>query len=538
VLARAVDTDSRNIPPSGQSAAAQPSRSRNSIRVVILVGLGLAAALRLYGLGAQDFWLDEIHSMVTAAGRHAEFEALPHGVVLPGLRLFSEPVGKTGWHDVWRDLEDDSHPPIYFLLFQSWRRIAGDGEFTARLPAAVFSVLSLIPLALVFGELGRPKAGVWIVVGLAAAYAHIHMGQQCRPYSLGMLLVAISYWSIVRLETRWVILARTARIACVVIYGVSTYMAVMTHYFTVAAMAGQVVLVALFFRGALLRTWAFALVAAILAFAVTWGSQLSAQYEFTTSQSWLLENDPHHVWRTLLRFADLPYRLLFMHEAFRLSVVRSALCLFLLVVVVVLLRRHRRREATVFAAWYIAGAGMFAVFDVLTGTQTLSHVRYVSVLAPGLVGMIVPAVLGLSRLGRLLAAAVFGIAVVFTLSVPTQDNPHNRKAAALIAERTAPDTLLVFDAIGWPPFWASQIYHNVAHYLARHPESMNLPLLLLRDEPDEALRREIEEFARLVVVSPRVDAIPNPVPTRFQPVERTAHVHQIGRVYVFERGLR
>ena len=111
-------------------------------------------------------------------------------------------------------------------------------------------------------------------------------------------------------------------------------------------------------------------------------------------------------------------------------------------------------------------------------------------------------------------------------------------AAALVAERTAPDTLLVFDAIGWPPFWASQIYHNVAHYLARHPESMNLPLLLLRDEPDEALRKEIEEFARLVVVSPRVDAIPNPVPTRFQPVERTAHVHQIGRVYVFERGLR
>lgn len=533
-MAHAVDTDSRNIIARDDSTK-QPWPAKNNIGTVFLVGLGLAAALRLYGLGAEDFWLDEIHSIVTAAGRHTEFEALPHGVVLPGLRLFSEPVGQTGWHEVWRGMADDSHPPIYFLFFQSWRRFAGDGEFAARLPAAVFSILSLIPLALIFRELGKPRLGVWLVVGLAAAYAHIHMGQQCRPYSLGMLLVAISYWSFVRLQTKWATLATNARIVWVVIYGVSTYMAVMTHYFTAVAMAGQVVLAALCFRGALLRTWACTLVATILVFAVSWGPQLRAQYGSTTSQTWLLENHPDHVWRTLLRFADLPYRLLFMHEAYRLSVVRSALCLILLVVMVVRLRRHRQAEATVFAAWYLAAAGAFAVFDGLMGTQTLSHVRYISVLVPGLIGMIVPAMLGLSRRGGLLATAAFGVTVVFTLSLPTQDNPHNRTAAGLIAARTAPDTLLVFDAIGWPPFWASQTYHNVAHYLAQHSESANLPVLLLREEPNEALRTEIAEFARLVVVSPRVDAIPNPVPTRFQPVARTAHVHQIGRVYVFER---
>ncbi len=147
--------------------------------------------------------------------------------------------------------------------------------------------------------------------------------------------------------------------------------------------------------------------------------------------------------------------------------------------------------------------------------------------------MLVLTALQLRRPIQRLSLASFLVVVLLTLRLPTQDNPHNRQAASLIAERVSPGCLLVFDAIYWPPFWVSQIYHTVAYYVPDFLDEPFPPCLLLRKQPSPELTAQLARYPRIIVVSPRVEAAPNPIPGRYALVDRTPYVHQIGFIYVF-----
>src|SRR6266536_175036 len=85
-----------------------------------LVFLTLAAfALRVYGLGRQSFWLDEVDA-ITLAGE-------PVGAQLRKLGS----IGENG--------------PLYFLLFKGWIGLAGTSEFGARYLSALASTAA-VPL--------------------------------------------------------------------------------------------------------------------------------------------------------------------------------------------------------------------------------------------------------------------------------------------------------------------------------------------------------------------------------------------------------
>jgi hypothetical protein len=313
------------------------------------------------------------------------------------------------------------------------------------------------------------------------------------------------------------------------------YLAVLTHYFAGFALLGHIAVIALSRNRALMRTWAVAAALALVAFVLTWGRMLVAQWDFIQSHIWLLEEGSDHTRRTLLRLTDLPVRLLFDHKEFQLSYVLSLIGLVLVASPLVVLWRRRARHALVFAAWYLVPVLTFALIDLATHRQTLTHLRYTSVAAPGLVGMLVLAVLELHRPLRWACLVVFAGVVLVTLRLPTQDNPHNRVAASAIAQRLTPGTLLVFDAIDWPPFWVAQIYHNVAYYLPAFVKGPLPECVLLRDQPDAELVEQMAKYARILVVSPRVDVVPNPVPGLFVPDHRTEHVHQIGKIFLFVR---
>lgn len=502
---------------------------------MLLGVLALATGVRLYGLGEADFWLDEIHTLTATAGNREAFEGLPHATILPDVVRFTDMRAGVGPADVWRTLRADSHPPLYFVIHQAWRRVAGDTEFLARLPAAVFSVLAIVPVALILYEYRQALGAVVTATLLAVGYAHIHMAQQCRPYSLGMLFVALSYWILVRMQSRGASNSKSGGAAWMAGHALVTYGAVLTHYFTVLPLLGQVLYVVWRVRGRLLRAWCLSVSVAAVAFAVTWGPSIGAQIAFTKAHTWLLEQGAGHVVRTILRAADLPIRLLFMHDRFAVSAVRSLLGGLVLGAALFVLYRSRVRGTAVFVAWYFGGTIALIAIDMATDRQTLTHTRYISVLAPGLAGLFGLAFQVIARPVRLALAAVTLVMVLATLRLPTQSNPHNRVAAQAITDRLAPSTLLVFDAIDWQPFWVSQMYHNVAYYLCESPLAQRTPVVLLRRRPDEALRRRMAEYDRLVVVSPRIDGTPNPAPARYRMTDRTAYVFQIGVIYVFER---
>lgn len=195
----------------------------------------------------------------------------------------------------------------------------GDGEFAVRTLSVLLSVLSILPVALILWEYGRPRAALGVAVLLAVAFAHIHIAQEARPYSLGLLFVSISYWAFVKMEVGWNGFDRRKRILFGVTYGLAVYLAVLTHYFTVLALAGQAVVVAVRVRGTLRRTWLTIVLVAAVGFALTWGRQCYGQLDNILSQVWLLEQRPDHALRTVLRLADLPVRLFLAHERFPLN---------------------------------------------------------------------------------------------------------------------------------------------------------------------------------------------------------------------------
>jgi len=505
------------------------------MRMALLVILALAATIRLYKVGEQDYWMDEIHTLTNAAGRRAEYEDVPHGVILPTPARFTDVPVDCNWLCVWRGMEADSHPPVFFVFFHFWRQAFGDAEFVARVPAVIFSVLSIYVVTLIPRARGGSGEGLWIGLALTFAYSHVFMAQQARPYTLALVFVAMSYWALTKMEVGWPSFSRRQIMLWASLYGAMCYLAVLTHYFAGFALLGHIVVIGFGRDRALTRSWAVAAVLALFAFVLTWGQKLVAQWDFIESHIWLLEEGSDHAWRTLLRLTDLPVRLLFDHREFQLSYVLSLIGVVLVAGPVVVLWRRRARHALVFAAWYLVPVLTFAVIDLATQRQTLTHLRYTSVAAPGLAGMLMLAVLELRRPLRWGCLAALAGAVFLTLRLPTQDNPHNRLAASAIAQRVTPDTLLVFDAIDWPPFWVAQIYHNVAYYLPAFVKGPLPECVLLRDEPDAELVEQMAKYPRIVVASPRVGVVPNPVPGRFVPDHRTEHVHQIGKIYLFVR---
>jgi hypothetical protein len=338
-------------------------------------------------------------------------------------------------------------------------------------------------------------------------------------------------------------------------YFTSSYLAAMTHYFAVLALFGQVVFVAARARGRTLRRIGLAGLAAVAFFAITWGPSLAAQVPLIFDQAWLLEPRSDHLWRTLLRVLNPPIRFLFAHPRFvtqdtmMAQVVLSAGGVILLAGLLTILWRARCREASLFFGWYVIPLVTLAAVDLATHRQLMSHLRYLCVACPALVALVAVALDEVGRWIRWLALGAGALAAAMTLPLPTQENPQNRQAAALIAGQAEAGGLLLFDARDWPPFWAARIYHGVAYYLD-HPGRRGtsddetedtrsvaaaLPFVLLREPPSPELRVELADYKRVVLVHPPGERDPNPLPGQFRLVGQTGYVDLVGFIYLFER---
>jgi len=492
----------------------------------LLLILAFAAALRWYRLDEQDFWQDELHSLYNSAGTRGEVEALPYGVILKDLPRYSDLRDDSTWLRVWHTMRDDSHPPLYFLLLLTWRKFFGDAEGIVRTLPVLFSVASLIPMWLILREFGRPIAGLCAAALAAVSFSHIHIAQENRPYSLSLLLVSVSFWLLVRIGTRWTSWSAGRRVLWLAAYAGAIFAAMLTHYFAGLALLGQVLYVLIRFRGLLLGSWLSGVSAASVIFAFLWGPVVLHQLDFIAAQDWLLEDQPDHVQRTVLRFADLPVRLLFACKRFQLDEWNSLTGAGILASSLLLLWRGRKKDSLVFVLWYFVPVVLLSILDLARGQQLLNHLRYGSLAIPGLCGLIVIACANLPSIAQLVPTMLIAITGQRTLTLPAQVNPHSRKVAVLLAHDLRETDLLIYDAAGWPRFWPLRMYQTVSYYLPTSP-----PTLLLRDASDGALQNQIATFDRIYVVSPRIDGIPNPTPETHPYVEASEHIFDIGWVY-------
>ena len=124
-----------------------------------------ALSLRLFHLGHQSLWVDEIFTWKAA---------IPHG-----------PYG-------WADLLDDTHGPLISAFLHAWIGVFGDSEFALRLPMALATV-ALVPA---IARLARRAAGesaflpaAWLT---ALSPFVVWYGQELRNYAFVLLWATLA----------------------------------------------------------------------------------------------------------------------------------------------------------------------------------------------------------------------------------------------------------------------------------------------------------------------------------------------------------
>lgn len=491
--------------------------------------LAVAAVMRFYHLGQDDYWLDEFHSLASSAGKRAEFELFTYGRIVEESIVWTDLDNRSTLGAAWRSMRHDSHPPLYFMTLLLWRRALGDTEAAVRSLSAGMSVLSIVPVILLLSAVGRHRAGLLAGLILAVSFAHIRMAQEARPYSMSIFITSSTYLLLVLAEPQWSTGTRRARFVISAAYGASLYLAVLTHYFAGLALLGHVAYAAVRLRGPAFRLWAVTALAAALAAAGTWLVPFVAQVAFIRTQPWLAPRGPDHLWQTLLRLTDLPIRLLLQTTPFKTFWWQSAAGFLLLGGSLLLLARKWDRAALACTVWFVVPALLLFALDLATHKELLKHLRYPAVAVPGMAGLVA---LALDRLRTPLRwTALIGllVAVALRLELPASAHPHARAAAEQLRAVATPEDLVIYDAVGWPIDWIPQFHAPIVHYLGE----TRYPTLLLREPMADDLKAQVQTYPRIIVISPRIDAVPNPSPGTHRPVARSEYIFQVGWFYVF-----
>jgi 4-amino-4-deoxy-L-arabinose transferase-like glycosyltransferase len=137
-----------------------------SVRFVVAAAgvMLVAAGLRLYGLGRQSAWADEMMTL-----------------------LITDPTLTLG--QFWQLVLSDTHPPLYYLLLRCWSAVFGQSDVAARLPSAFCGVLTV---AAVGAVKPLPATGrLALMVLLAVSPGAIEYAQEARSYALLLLLATI-----------------------------------------------------------------------------------------------------------------------------------------------------------------------------------------------------------------------------------------------------------------------------------------------------------------------------------------------------------
>lgn len=130
--------------------------------LALAILLVMGASVRLYSLGAESLWLDEVFS----------------------LRL-----SELSFDEFWDAIQRDTHPPLFPLLLHFWITIFGTSEFALRLPSVLCSILAI---GLLWDIARKARISAWARnAGVGAACLSpllIAHSQEARPHVLLMVL--------------------------------------------------------------------------------------------------------------------------------------------------------------------------------------------------------------------------------------------------------------------------------------------------------------------------------------------------------------
>lgn len=128
-------------------------------------------------------------------------------------------------YTVWYQGNQDVHPPLWFSFFWLWRQFVGTAEFSGRLQAILFSLITLAFVWRIGRDwFGRARMGLLSMMALGLNGYFLQYALEIRPYALSMLLAAVSSWVL----WRWL---KTGERRMGLLYGALVAVMFYVHYF-------------------------------------------------------------------------------------------------------------------------------------------------------------------------------------------------------------------------------------------------------------------------------------------------------------------
>jgi hypothetical protein len=437
----------------------------------------MAAALRLYDLGGQSIWLDELFSLETSAGRNHHHLDTPLNEFLVDPPITTSLADARPWYYVLGTPSLDIHPPLYFLLLRGWRELWGDSDTWARGLSVIWSVATVLLVYAVGRMLSGQFTAAWATLLCALATPQIQYAQEIRHYAMLSALVlacaAVLLWIERRGRSPW----RMAWLALLVLA------ALLTHYFALPALAAIGLHALIRLRGR--DRWAAvgAMGAGVILFALLWGPSIVEQSRagaVSIAIETLLEPPDGHWLKVLDRLALLPARFISEPPPADRFVVRGMAIILLLPYLLLILP-----------------AVAVAANDWLRSTALLNWIRFTLVAAPGLYLML-PMLIDRPRLRWILPAACSAMALLGIGDAYRTYTENYREVAEYFDTRARPGDLILSSSINAQ---ATESHPGVLHMGVRHYlRRSDLTFLLIDDIPSDQLRQAMRRYPRVLML--------------------------------------
>ena len=180
---------------------------------LLLILILLGASLRLYNLGGQGLWWDEMFTLLIASGEASDQlgpcfrRECEDKIIVMSVKDFRDFLSETPAvrfsvvRDVYR--HEPSHPPLYYMVVNMFLALLGTSEFALRLPSALFGIMT-IPFVFLLGKrFFSTEVGMVAASLFAFAPNEVYFAQEARMYSMVLFLTVISTWLLADISCRW-----------------------------------------------------------------------------------------------------------------------------------------------------------------------------------------------------------------------------------------------------------------------------------------------------------------------------------------------
>ncbi len=168
--------------------------------IILVIG----AALRIYELGTESYWIDEMFTISEAQ------QSIPK-IIMSG-RL--------------------DQPPAYYLPFHFWMKAFGTSEISTRSFSVIFGIGAIVAIYLIGRELFNNKIGLISAFFMAVSWFQIYYSQTTRYY------IFVEFFAL--LSILFLILAlRREKILLLIPYVLASILMLYSHIFSVFILAAQ-----------------------------------------------------------------------------------------------------------------------------------------------------------------------------------------------------------------------------------------------------------------------------------------------------------